>query len=43
MLQDEAAALGAAVLPIDDLIAPNYERITQGEHPSLLELWDSGS
>ena len=43
MLQDEAAALGAAVLPIDDLIAPNYERITQGEHSSLLELWDSGS
>ncbi len=43
MLQDEAAALGAAVLPIDDLIAPNYERITQREHPSLLELWDSGN
>jgi predicted NBD/HSP70 family sugar kinase len=43
MLQDEAAALGAAVLPIDDLIAPNYERITQVEHPSLLELWDSGN
>jgi predicted NBD/HSP70 family sugar kinase len=41
MLQDEAAALGAAVLPMDDLIAPNYERITQGDHPSLLELWDS--
>jgi predicted NBD/HSP70 family sugar kinase len=40
MLQDEAAALGAAVLPIDDLIAPNYERITAGQHPSLLELWD---
>ena len=40
-LQDEAAALGAAVLPIDDLIAPNYERITQGQHSSLLELWDS--
>jgi predicted NBD/HSP70 family sugar kinase len=39
-LQDEAAALGAAVLPMDDLIAPNYERITRGEHPSLLELWD---
>jgi predicted NBD/HSP70 family sugar kinase len=42
-LQDEAAALGAAVLPIDDLIAPNYERITQGQHPSLLELWDSAT
>jgi predicted NBD/HSP70 family sugar kinase len=38
-LQDEAAALGAAVLPIDDLIAPNYERITSGDHPSLLDLW----
>jgi predicted NBD/HSP70 family sugar kinase len=43
MLQDEAAALGAAVLPIDDLIAPNYERITEGQHASLLELWDTGS
>jgi len=40
MLQDEAAALGAAVLPIDDLVAPNYERITQGQHASLLDLWD---
>ncbi|HZC34469.1 MAG TPA: ROK family transcriptional regulator [Chthoniobacterales bacterium] len=39
-LQDEAAALGAAVLPIDDLIAPNYERITRGDHPSLLDIWD---
>jgi predicted NBD/HSP70 family sugar kinase len=43
MLQDEAAALGAAVLPMDDLIAPNYERITAGQHPSLLELWDTGN
>jgi hypothetical protein len=43
MLQDEAAALGAAVLPMDDLIAPNYERITAGRHPSLLELWDSAN
>ena len=39
-LQEEAAALGAAVLPIDDLIAPNYERITSGDHPSLLDIWD---
>jgi len=41
-LQEEAAALGAAVLPIDDLIAPNYERITSGDHPSLLDIWDFG-
>jgi predicted ArsR family transcriptional regulator len=40
-LQDEAVALGAAVLPMDDLIAPNYDRITRGEHPSLLELWET--
>jgi len=39
-LEEEAAALGAAVLPIDDLIAPNYERITSGDHPSLLDIWD---
>jgi predicted NBD/HSP70 family sugar kinase len=41
-LEEEAAALGAAVLPIDDLIAPNYERITSGDHPSLLDIWDFG-
>jgi predicted NBD/HSP70 family sugar kinase len=38
-LEEEAAALGAAVLPIDDLIAPNYERLTSGDHPSLLDIW----
>lgn len=39
-LQDEAAALGAAALPIHDLIAPNYEGIANGDHLSLLEFWE---
>jgi predicted NBD/HSP70 family sugar kinase len=42
LLQDEAAALGAAALPIHDLIAPNYEGIANGDHLSLLEFWELG-
>ena len=37
LLQDEAAAIGAAALPTHELIAPNYEGITTGGQPSLLE------
>jgi predicted NBD/HSP70 family sugar kinase len=36
-LHDEAAAIGAAALPMRDIIAPDYESITGGGHLSLLK------
>ena len=42
VLQDEAAAIGAAALPTHDLTAPHYERITSGGHLSLLDLGNAG-
>ena len=37
LLQDEAAAMGAAALPTHELIAPNYEGITTWGQLNLLE------
>ena len=39
-LEDDAAAIGAATLPTHNLIDPNYEGITKGDHSSLLNSWD---
>jgi predicted NBD/HSP70 family sugar kinase len=38
LLNDEAAAIGAAALPTHSLITPNYESITNGNHSNLLTL-----